>query len=97
MSTACSDDQPDCIDDQIAVFQETQSDCPGATVKKYNFQGMTLYGFSDGQCISDGGTSLFDEDCNNFCFVGGIAALTDCNGENFFENAEEVETIWTAE
>jgi len=92
--SSCSDSTPDCLSDQITIFQNNQADCEGASIKKYMFQDQVVYGFSDGICISDGGTTLFDEDCNDFCFVGGIAALTDCNGVNFFENAEELEVIW---
>ncbi len=91
---ACSDSEPECISDRIADFKEVQKDCPGASITKYEFQGKTLYGFSDGQCISDGGTSLVDEECNNYCFIGGIAALTDCKGEHFYNNARELDVIW---
>ncbi len=91
---SCSNSDPQCILDEIENFQNVQSDCVGAAVKKYRFQEQILYGFLDGQCIQDGGTSLFDEDCSPFCFVGGIGALTDCNGVNFFMNAEEIEEIW---
>ena len=92
--SSCSDNAPDCINDLITVFQTNQADCEGATIIKYKFQEQTIYGFSDGICISDGGTLLYDEQCNNFCFIGGIAALTDCNGVNFIENAEVQEVIW---
>lgn len=90
---SCSS-EPDCIETKIAEFQTQQADCTGASVIKYEFNGKTLYGFSDGQCIADGGISLFDKNCVSVCFIGGIAALTDCEGINFFQNAEEIEKIW---
>ena len=91
---ACTDSEPDCIEKRISEFKETQADCPRARIEKFLFNGLTLYGFTDGQCIADGGTSLVDEDCNNYCFIGGIAALTDCKGIPFAENAELVEVLW---
>ena len=91
---ACSDDTPECLEDRITQFQTDQADCPMASIKKYKFQGEILYGFSDGNCIADGGTILLNEACQQFCFVGGIASLSDCEGVNFFQNAEELELIW---
>ena len=94
---SCTESEPSCIDERIMQFQESQGKCLGATVQKFRFQGQILYGFTDGQCISDGGTSLVDEDCNNFCFIGGIAALTECDGIPFAQNSELLETLWIYE
>lgn len=91
---ACSDSTPDCISEEITLFQSNQSDCPGASVIKYTFQNQTLYGFADGTCIADGGTRLLDESCNDYCFIGGFAAFIECQGENFAENAIVEEVIW---
>ena len=91
---SCGESDPQCITDEIVNFQNIQADCPSASVIKYKFQDQILYGFSDGTCIQDGGTNLIDENCNAYCFIGGIAALTDCKGENFFNNAEEIDVIW---
>lgn len=91
---SCSESVPDCISMRIEDFKEAQAECPNARIAKYLFDDKVLYGFSDGQCIADGGTSLLDEACNVFCFIGGIAALTDCDGKPFEANAELVEVIW---
>ena len=92
--SSCSDEIPPCIDERIDQFKEMNKDCIGASIIIYEFQDDRLYAFTDGQCISDGGTTLLTEDCTTHCFVGGIAGFTDCQGENFFQNAEEIERIW---
>lgn len=91
---ACSDEHPECVDTRISQFKMDQADCPLATIKKYSFQDQIVYGFTDGNCIADGGTTIIDDSCQQLCFLGGIAGLTDCEGVNFNQNAEELELIW---
>jgi hypothetical protein len=91
---SCSDDIPSCIDDRIDEFKEMNKDCADASIIVYEFQEIRLYGFTDGQCIADGGTTLLTEDCETYCFLGGIAGFIECQGENFFQNASEIEQIW---
>lgn len=93
---ACQDEGPECLSDQIERFQKEQEDCTGAFIAKYSFEGLILYGFNDGQCIADGALGLWDESCNFYCTIGGIAALDECDGVNFFQNAERLDLIWEA-
>lgn len=86
------DDLPLCIQAQLAVFS-TQA-CEGASLRSYRFQGETVYVFFDGECISDAGAYVFDEDCEALCTLLGIAHLTECNGDDFFETATEETVLW---
>jgi len=76
---------------------ELNEDCSRSSVISYKFQGMEVYAFADGICISDGGIQVLDEDCEQLCYLGGIGSLEDCGGVNFFEIAEEIEVIWEVE
>lgn len=92
---SCSEDTPDCISEQIASFKVNQIDCRGATIIKYEFKGEEVYAFSDGQCISDGGTQIWDSACNSVCFLGGIAGFQLCMNTDFFEEAIALEEIYS--
>lgn len=94
LSTSCNQSESDqCIHDRIANFGTEI--CPsGATVKRYNFQGNTTYAIHLGSCIADGADEILAENCDVLGFVGGIAGVTDINGENYYDNASLEETIW---
>jgi len=94
---SCSDDEPtepDCLTTKIDAFKVDQATCENATIIKYNFQNQEVYAFTQGICVSDGGTDVVLEDCSEVCFLGGIAGFQDCNGDLFFDVAEEVEIVW---
>jgi len=96
--TSCTDSAPPtCISELITNFQSNQSGCTGATIIKYEFQGAEVYGFTDGSCLNDGGTQIWDEACESVCFLGGIAGFTMCGDVEFFAVAEELEVIFRAE
>jgi len=94
---SCSDEEPEaptCLSTKIDEFKDDQATCENATIIKYNFQNQEVYAFTQGICISDGGTQVVLEDCTEVCFLGGIAGLQDCNGDLFFDVAQEVEIVW---
>lgn len=91
---ACSEYDSDCLEQVAETFKTDYVDCPGSSIKKYEFMGETLYAFADGNCIADGGTSLLDENCNEVCFLGGIAGFSECYGKDFFAEAKLKETLW---
>lgn len=97
LSACSSDDRSECITTLISNFQSNQEGCSGATIVKYEFQGEEVYAFTDGICINDGGTQVWDTDCNSVCFLGGIAGFTLCNEVDFFAVAVELEVIFTEE
>lgn len=95
--TSCSEDEPievDCLTEKIDAFKIDQATCENAAIIKYDFQNQEVYGFTQGICISDGGTDVILEDCSQVCFLGGIAGFQDCNGDLFFDVAQEIEIIW---
>ncbi len=95
---ACSDDNTtECIEDRINAFQSQAEWCTGASIIKYEFNGREVYAFAHGQCISDGATSVYDDECNEVCFLGGVAGFTDCEGLNFWNTATQIEIITQVE
>lgn len=92
---SCSNEfDSDCQEAQADVFKTNMLDCSGASIIKYEFEGRDVYAFTDGQCLSDGGVSIIDESCTTICFLGGIAGFTECDGIDFYAEAEQKEVIW---
>ena len=91
---SCSEYDSECLEKRAEAFKLVRIDCSGSSIKKYEFMGETLYAFADGICISDGSTSVLDEDCNEVCFLGGIAGFSECYGKDFFAEAKLKETLW---
>src|SRR6218665_162442 len=83
---------PACVKQKIKTF-EKESSCGDASVKKYNFQGKTVYAFEPGTCGADMTTEVISESCSSLGFLGGFAGNTTINGEDF-SKAELVETVW---
>jgi len=81
----------------ISNFQSNQEGCSGASIIQYEFQGEEVYAFTDGTCLNDGGTQVWDMDCNSVCFLGGIAGFTLCREVDFFQVAERLDVIWMEE
>lgn len=84
----------ECLKTKIDEFKLDQATCENATIIKYSFQDQEVYALTQGICISDGGTDVLLDDCSSVCFLGGIAGFQDCNGDLFFDVAEELEIIW---
>jgi hypothetical protein len=89
------DGVPNCVLEQIEIFKQTINPCDqnGPSVIEYKFQGSIVYAFDMGQCISDGGTSILNESCEEICLLGTIVGITDCLDEPF-ENAIRIRVIW---
>lgn len=96
MSFQCGKGDKDitpCIENKIASFP---AECcsTGATVKKYNFQNDFVYVFDLGPCGNDFTSAVLSESCDTLGMLGGIAGITQINGENF-SNAVFIETVWS--
>ncbi|OSZ81004.1 hypothetical protein CAP36_07145 [Chitinophagaceae bacterium IBVUCB2] len=99
--TACSKNgippsTASCIKKEI-LSNKDNPDWYTGTVEEYTFQNKTVYAFlPDGNIIADGSTTIKDEYCNTLCNIGGFGgpAINKCNGENFYEKAVLVRTIW---
>ncbi|HEX6914429.1 MAG TPA: hypothetical protein VF145_04270, partial [Chitinophagaceae bacterium] len=64
-------------------------------VDEYVFKGQTVYLFADSPEIADCGATVYDRDCNQLCFLGGIAGLVDCQGLRFGDHAVFKRTLWS--
>lgn len=84
---------PQCIQDEINSPDRV---CPGdkMTVHSFFFQGETVFILTKDQCIADGGVSVVNQNCDTLCFLGGIAGLTTCQGEEFYQVATDEELVW---
>ena len=86
-------DTPKCIKNLIKDFDKKQTCEKGVNVKKYTFQGITVYVFDPGTCGADMTSEVISSECNSLGFLGGITGNTDINGESF-SNAILESTIW---
>lgn len=87
-------DIPPCLPSKIDEFDQTYN-CDEAKVDCYRFQNEYVYVFDPGVCqFSDMQSEVVDNDCNTIGFLGGIVGNQVINNENFFENAQYVETVW---
>lgn len=53
-----------------------------------------MYVFDPGNCIADGGADVFNEDCVQICFLGGLMGNIICLEEDFAKNATDRKIIW---
>ncbi len=90
---AIEDGTPDCIENSIKEYDETQDCNDGVNVTKYLFQGEMVYVFNPGNCGADMMSNILDSDCNSIGYLGGIAGNTEVNGEDF-SNAKFISVIW---
>jgi hypothetical protein len=89
---ACKKSEPDCILTKIENFKKNDT-FKGASIDEYEFDGKTVYLFYAGD-FPDAGTQIYDADCNDFCFLGGIAGFTKCNDKDFNKNSKFIKNIW---
>ena len=88
-------DVPECIENKISAFKKSNITCDeGASVTRYTFQEKMVYVFSPGNCIADGGANVYDEACDELCFLGGLAGNLECQGEVFYLNATDETIVW---
>jgi hypothetical protein len=87
---------PDCIYREIADNKGNPNWTVGS-VEEYRFQNKLVYAFGpDNKIIADGATTIKTADCQSLCMVGGFGGqmINQCNGDNFFQSATLVRTIW---
>ncbi len=95
--SACNKEElkalPQCVQDEINSSNRV---CPDdkMSVHSYTFQGEKVYILTKDQCIADGGVSVVTQNCDTLCFLGGIAGLTSCQGEEFYQVATDEELEW---
>jgi hypothetical protein len=67
--------------------------CTNPSIARYQSEIGDIYLFSIGDC-PDAGASAYDAQCNDICFLGGIAGIIDCvhGGDTLHLTGEEI--IW---
>lgn len=80
---------PDCIENKILEFSESSLCDQGASVYRYVFQNKFVYVFYPGNCGADMMATVYDQDCNAICGLGGFTGNVMCEGVRFDENATD--------
>lgn len=94
--TRQSDRYSECLSIKIKDFKSEWKNCKGSSITQYEFNDRIVYVFSTGECLADGGASVYDADCSDVCFLGGLAGFTACEGKSFYEDATSPRVIWSA-
>jgi hypothetical protein len=93
--TELKEDTPECISQKINEYKHSTASCEtGKSVYRYNFQGTFVYVFNPGDCGADMMSTVYDQECNVLCGLGGIAGNIMCNGDDFGKNATNETLIW---
>ena len=85
---------PDCIQEKINDFKKTAFCEDGSKVKEYKLQGEIVYLFENGNCGADLASGVFDSECNELGWIGGLTGNTEINGVEF-STANYRKTIWS--
>ncbi|MDC0304173.1 hypothetical protein OAL15_04085 [Flavobacteriales bacterium] len=94
MAASCNQSKSNqCIHNRITNFG-TEICASGATAKRYTVQGNTTYAIHPGNYLADGADEILNAHFEVVGIVGGIAGITDVNGENYYDNARLEETLW---
>ena len=85
---------PGCLQEKITAY--SKDSLPFVhQIDLYEFKGKKVYKLIENpKSHTDAGASIMDEDCSQICYLGGIAGLVLCDGENFEQNAKLVKTVW---
>ena len=87
---------PTCIKEQIESFKVEHFEC--AKIDRYYYNNSYVYLIDVGQgCIADAGYTVISNNCSTVCHFGGFTSSPDgqlCNGDNFFQTAVYVGTVW---
>ena len=87
-------DEPDpCLQEEVDNFKQSDF-CDDSKVEAYFFDSETVYVFSMGSCIADGGAFVKDHKCESIGFLGGIAGNTEIDGKDFYDHAEFIRVVW---
>lgn len=83
-----------CIKSKIKSFSNSNQICDNANVKEYMFQSEKAYVFNPGNCYADGGSEVYDENCNYLGYLGGFTGNMKINNVNFHDEAVFLRTVW---
>ncbi len=86
---------PECINEMIDSNDKSDYPCEsGKSVYRYFFHDRYVYVFNPGDCGADMMATVYDQNCNSVCGLGGIAGNQVCEGVNFSEEATDETLIW---
>lgn len=97
--SACEDNDPPilpaCIDQIVEGYKATSA-CAmdSARVTRYNSQIGFVYLFSYDYCCCDYTSPIFDSDCNEVCFLGGIGGNSTCTVNSVVLDLTNPLVIW---
>ncbi len=72
------------------VLRQESLLCKDASVDIYLFQGERVFVVNPGTCGNDLTSSVYDEQCNFLCYLGGFAGIDTCLNVSFSQEAEFV-------
>ena len=87
-TTTCAD----CINTKIQEILQSPVQNPKATVKKYTYQGQTVYLINSN--FADALDPVYNDKCELICSQGGIAGNINNSCINW-DSAIYIETVWT--
>jgi hypothetical protein len=87
--------ETECIQYAVESFKKTAVCDSGASVKAYEFSGLTVYVFHPGDCGADLQAKVMDQNCHVLGYLGGIAGNTRINGVEFSSNSYYLRTVWS--
>jgi hypothetical protein len=93
---ACSSDDvelPVCME---PIFEDYKViACKGSgDLTTWMFNGELVYCFVYGDCISDSGAYIYNDQCVELCYLGGLLGNTECQGLDWDSNAVYVATLY---
>lgn len=89
---ACTNYKQDGLTNRINEF--SRSACNGATVTRYDYDGIKLYLFDDNCNVMDGGADVTDENGKSVCYLGGFTGELKCLGKRFDSTAKNPQVVY---
>jgi len=90
---ACTEDEPNCIDDMIEEFKSAQADRSFVGIYQFQLEGETFYIFDSGVAF-DATASVVDEECQQVCIYGGFRANSPQPCDDFWDGINNSTQIW---
>jgi hypothetical protein len=87
--------ETECIQASVESFKKTAICDSGASVRAYEFAGLTVYVFHPGNCGADMQAPVLDQNCRVLGYLGGLAGNTRINGVEFSSNSYYLRTVWS--
>lgn len=83
---------PECIKQQVYEFGR-YPDCSESSVDEYTFYNKKVFVFSNMACGNDLAAVVYDDQCRQLGFLGGLSGNTIIGGKPF-DSAVFIRNIW---